>query len=184
MRRWYNKLLLTIGTRLPRNWSLLCMVCVFTLIALLNYSASYDYDSDIVSDTPDYFSNYRRWKEQVFSDYLDLRNLGNKRVKEFGLCGKERENYVPCYNVTANLLAGLKDGEEFDRHCELSRDQELCLVRPPRDYKIPLSWPTGRDVVYSGNVKLSKDQFLSSGSMTKRQVLWVVNRIFFACIML
>ena len=62
----------------------------------------------------------------------------------------------------------MKDGEEFDRHCELSRGQPHCLVRPPKDYKIPLTWPAGRDIIWSGNVRLTKDQFLSSGSMTKR----------------
>ena len=94
--------------------------------------------------------------------------MGVSRQRELGLCGKEQENYVPCYNVSANLLAGFKDGEEFDRHCELSRDGQRCLVRPPKDYKIPLRWPAGRDVIWSGNVKITKDQFLSSGSMTKR----------------
>ena len=93
---------------------------------------------------------------------------GGARSKELGICGKERENFVPCHNVSANLLSGFKEGEEFDRHCELSRGEDRCLVRPPKDYKTPLQWPSGRDIIWSGNVKLSKDQFLSSGSMTKR----------------
>ena len=93
---------------------------------------------------------------------------GVSRQREFDLCGKERENFVPCYNVSASLLAGFKDGEEFDRHCELLVEAERCLVRPPKEYKIPLQWPTARDVIWSGNVKITKNQFLSSGSMTKR----------------
>ncbi|KAL6294821.1 hypothetical protein ACE6H2_002963 [Prunus campanulata] len=80
----------------------------------------------------------------------------------------EKENYVPCYNVSANLFVGFKVREEFDWHCEVSRNRERCLVRPPKDYKIPRRWPAGRDVIWSGNVKITKDQFLSSGSMTKR----------------
>ncbi|KAG6398878.1 hypothetical protein SASPL_140349 [Salvia splendens] len=59
------------------------------------------------------------------------------------------ENGVPCYNVSANLLAGFKDGEEFDH------------------------------VIWSGNVKLSKDQFLSSGSKMKRLMLLEENQITF-----
>ncbi|KAF2294994.1 hypothetical protein GH714_030016 [Hevea brasiliensis] len=50
---------------------------------------------------------------------------------------------------------------------------------PPKDYKIPLRWPVGRDVIWSGNVKLTKDQFLSSGSMTKRLMLLEENQIAF-----
>ena len=104
--------------------------------------------------------------------YLELRTLssggGGARQKEVGLCGKERENFVPCHNVSANLIAGFKEGEEFDRHCEVYKGTEKCLVRPPKEYKAPLQWPSGRDVIWSGNVKITKDQFLSSGSMTKR----------------
>ncbi|CAA3027886.1 probable methyltransferase PMT5 isoform X1 [Olea europaea subsp. europaea] len=103
--------------------------------------------------------------------------MGANRVSDFDLCGKERENYVPCYNISANLLAGFKDGEEFDRHCKVSKDQQHCLVLSPKVYKIPVTWPIGRDVIWSGKVKLSQDQFLSSGSMTERLMLLEENQI-------
>ncbi|KAK4479823.1 hypothetical protein RD792_015363 [Penstemon davidsonii] len=176
---WYKKISLIFGRRPPPNRLLLYLVSVLVLIALLGSFSLKGYDSATASVRPDIYLNYRRLKEQTLSDYLELKKLGASRVNDFALCGKERENYVPCYNVSANLLAGLKDGEEFDRHCELSRDQQHCLVRPPKDYKIPLLWPSGRDVVWSGNVKLSKDQFLSSGSMTKRLMLLEENQISF-----
>lgn len=165
---WYSKLSGGFGHRLPLNWLFLCVVSVFVFVALLRSSSSSSFDSVSASVRPNTYSTYRRLKEQAENDYLELKTLGASRVDDFGLCGKERENYVPCYNVSANLLAGFKDGKEFDRHCEVSRDQQHCLIRSPKDYKIPLTWPTGRDVIWSGNVKLSKDQFLSSGSMTKR----------------
>ncbi|KAG8383043.1 hypothetical protein BUALT_Bualt05G0143400 [Buddleja alternifolia] len=176
---WFNKLSLVFGPRSPINWLILCLVSVFALIALLGSSSSNTFDSVTASVRPNTYSNFRRLKEQALNDYLELKTLGADRVNDFGLCGKERENYVPCYNVSANLLAGFKDGEEFDRHCEVSREQQHCLVRTPWDYKIPLTWPSGRDVIWSGNVKLSKDQFLSSGSMTKRLMLLEENQIAF-----
>ncbi|KAL0363858.1 UNVERIFIED_CONTAM: putative methyltransferase PMT5 [Sesamum angustifolium] len=176
---WYNKLVFIVGPRPRVHWLLVCLVSALVLIALLGSSSSNSFDSVTASARPDIYSNYRRLKEQAVSDYLELKNLGANRVKDFDLCGREKENYVPCYNVSANLLAGFKDGEEFDRHCEVSRDQQYCLVRPPKDYKIPLTWPSGRDVIWSGNVKLSKDQFLSSGSMTKRLMLLEENQISF-----
>lgn len=164
---WFKKLSVVFGPRPPLNWLLLCVLSVFVLIALLGSSSSTTFNS-VTSFAKS--ETYRKLKEQAASDYLELRTLsaGANRLREVGLCGKDRENYVPCYNVSANLLAGFKDGEEFDRHCEVSHDQQHCLVRPPKDYKIPLNWPTGRDVIWSATVKLSKDQFLSSGSMTKR----------------
>lgn len=167
---WFNK------HRPPVNWLLLCLVSIFMLIALLGSSSSSSsstaFDSITSTAKADIYVKNRKLKQLAVNDLLDLRTFysGANRTKYFDLCGKDRENFVPCYNVSANMLAGLRDGEELDRHCEISgsNDQGYCLVRPPKDYKIPLNWPAGRDVIWSGNVKLSKDQFLSSGSMTKR----------------
>lgn len=156
--------------RPPVNWLLLCLVSICVLIALLGSFSSSAFDTVTSGARSDIYLKNRKLKQQAANDLLDLRGFfsGANRTKFFDLCGKDRENYVPCYNVSANLLAEYKDGDEFDRHCEVSQDQQYCLVRPPKDYKIPLNWPTGRDAIWSGNVKLSKDQFLSSGSMTKR----------------
>ncbi|KAG7979154.1 hypothetical protein I3843_05G116000 [Carya illinoinensis] len=176
---WFNKVSVILGPRPPLSWLLLCLVSLLAIIAVLGSSSSNAFDS--VTATPDIYLNYRRLKEQAAVDYLELKSLslGASRQRELGLCGKERENYVPCYNVSANLLAGLKDGEELDRHCEVQREQNRCLVRPPKEYKTPLRWPAGRDVIWSGNVKITKDQFLSSGSMTKRLMLLEENQIAF-----
>ncbi|XP_065860556.1 probable methyltransferase PMT5 [Euphorbia lathyris] len=178
---WFNKLYFIFGPRPPVNWLLLCLICVLALIAILGSTSSSAFNSVANTPVPDIYSNYRRLKEQAAIDYLELRTLssGASRQSELGLCGRDIENYVPCYNVSANLLAGFQNGEEFGRHCELSRPRTRCLIRPPKDYKIPLRWPAGRDVIWSGNVKLTKDQFLSSGSMTKRLMLLEENQIAF-----
>ena len=167
---WFSILRLIFGHRPPHNWFLLFLICVLVVIALLGSSSSSAFDSVTSTVRLDIYANYRRLREQAASDYLELRSISSEATipREFSLCGRERENYVPCYNVSGNLLAGFKDGDVFDRHCEVSREQLHCLVRPPKDYKIPLRWPMGKDVIWSGNVKISKDQFLSSGSMTKR----------------
>lgn len=181
---WFNKLWLVFGHRLRHHWFLLCIFSIIALVALLgSLSSSREFDSPAASSRlPDVYTSYRKLKEQAVVDYFDLRFLasgGNVRQKELPLCGREKENYVPCYNVSANLFGGFKDGEEFDRHCELSRSEDRCLVRTPKDYKIPLRYPAGRDVIWTGNVKITKDQFLSSGSMTKRMMLLEENQIAF-----
>lgn len=167
-----SKLVLIFGSRLRHNWFLLTIVGVLALIVLLGSSSSKQFDTVTTSQVPDFLTNYRKLKEQAVADYFDLRALSagvNSGQKELPFCGRERDHhYVPCYNLTANRLAGFKDGGEFERHCELSMNEDRCLIRPPKDYKIPLRWPAGRDVIWSGNVKITKDQFLSSGSMTKR----------------
>ncbi|TYH39696.1 hypothetical protein ES332_D12G194500v1 [Gossypium tomentosum] len=176
-----NKLSLICGRRLPVSWLVLCFTSVLVLIAVFGSSFPKSFDYVTVTPVPEIYSNYRRLKEQTAVDYFQLRTVssGAGRQGELGLCGKERENYVPCYNVTANVLLGFKDGEEFDRHCEVSSQGKFCLVRPPKDYKIPLRWPAGRDVIWTGNVKITKDQFLSSGSITKKMMLLEENQIAF-----
>ncbi|KAF8399585.1 hypothetical protein HHK36_015453 [Tetracentron sinense] len=178
---WSHQLSVIFGRRPPLNWLLLCIVSVLALIAILGSFSPKTLDPVDSSSIPDIYQNYRRLREHVASDYLVIRSLsqGITHPRELDLCGKERENYVPCYNLSANLLAGFLDGEEFDRHCEVSRVESRCLVRPLKDYKIPLRWPAGRDVIWSGNVKITKDQFLSSGSMTKRLMLLEENQIAF-----
>ena len=177
---WFNKFSPVFGHRLRYNWFLLCLLIVIALVALLgSSSSSRGFDSSEAGTwLPNVYTNYRKLKDQAVVDYFDLRFLvagTNVRQKELPLCGKDRDNYVPCYNVSANLLAGFKDGEEFDRHCQFSRSEDRCVVRPPKEYKIPLRYPAGRDVIWTGNVKITKDQFLSSGSMTKRYICSYVN---------
>ncbi|XP_019445903.1 PREDICTED: probable methyltransferase PMT5 [Lupinus angustifolius] len=179
---WFNKLSMIFGPKPPPSWLILSIISVLALISLLSSLSSNAIDSKSRRPVSLIYTNYRRIKEQAAVDYLELRSLsigGGTRQKELGLCGKERENFVPCHNVSANSLAGLTLGEEFDRHCELLMRAERCLIRPPKEYKIPLRWPSGRDVIWSGNVKITKDQFLSSGSMTKRLMLLEENQIAF-----
>ncbi|CAM8881339.1 unnamed protein product [Rhodiola kirilowii] len=178
---WSSRITLLFGRKLPPSWLLLCLVGVLALLAFLGSPSSNQFDSTTASVIPSVYTNYRRLKEQAAIDYYDLRavSLGLNRQRELSLCGKESEHYVPCYNITGNSLAGFIDGEQNDRHCELAQDRERCLIRPTKDYTIPLKWPTGRDVIWSGNVKITKDQFLSSGSMTKRLMLLEENQISF-----
>ncbi|KAG7558623.1 putative S-adenosyl-L-methionine-dependent methyltransferase [Arabidopsis thaliana x Arabidopsis arenosa] len=178
---WYKSVASVFGLRPRIRGLLFFIVGVVALVTILAPLTSNSYDSSTSSTlVPNIYSNYRRIKEQAAVDYLDLRSLSlGASLKEFPLCGKERESYVPCYNITGNLLAGLQEGEELDRHCEFEREKERCVVRPPRDYKIPLRWPLGRDIIWSGNVKITKDQFLSSGTVTTRLMLLEENQITF-----
>lgn len=169
------------GPKPKLNWLILSVISILAFITLFGSSSSNAIDSSPRRQASLIYTNYRRIKERVAVDYLELKSVssGGLKQKELGLCGKERENFVPCHNVTANLLSGFEQGEELDRHCQVSREGDRCLVRPPKEYKIPLRWPRGRDIIWSGNVKITKDQFLSSGSMTKRLMLLEENQIAF-----
>lgn len=167
---WADKNFVNFGRWPSLNSLLLYFIIVVALITVLSSPYPATWNSVGESPVPDIYKNYRRLREQTTSDLLEIQALflGITPSGELQLCGKERENHVPCYNVSANLLAGFHDGDEFDRHCEVDDLDIGCLIRPPKDYKIPLQWPAGKDVIWSGNVKITKDQFLSSGSMKKR----------------
>ncbi|KAK2984858.1 hypothetical protein RJ640_006607 [Escallonia rubra] len=118
------------------------------------------------------YRGYRRLQEQLVSDLWDIGeiSLGTSRLKEMEFCSQECDNCIPCFNVSENLALGYSGGEEYDRHCGQMSSQN-CLALPPANYKIPLRWPTGRDVIWFANVKMTAQEVLSSGSLTKRMMM-------------
>ncbi|GFZ10064.1 S-adenosyl-L-methionine-dependent methyltransferases superfamily protein [Actinidia rufa] len=126
------------------------------------------------------FRGYRHIQEQLVSDLWDIGelSLGSARLKEFEFCPQELENYVPCFNATENFALGFSEGKENDRHCGQGSRQN-CLVLPPVNYKVPLRWPTGKDVIWVANVKITAQEVLSSGSLTKRMMMLEEQQISF-----
>ncbi|KAK7410516.1 hypothetical protein VNO78_01350 [Psophocarpus tetragonolobus] len=118
------------------------------------------------------YHGYRRLQEKLISDLLDIGEISYapSRLKELEFCSQDFENYVPCFNVSDNLALGFSDGNEFDRQCNHELRQN-CLVLSPSNYKIPLRWPTGRDIIWVANVKITAQEVLSSGSLTKRMMM-------------
>lgn len=115
------------------------------------------------------YHNYRRLQEQLVTDLLAIGeiSLGSDRFKDLEYCTIESENYVPCFNVSENLALGYSNGDENDRFCGPGSKQD-CLVLPPVKYRVPLRWPTGKDVIWYHNVKITAEEVLSSGSINKR----------------
>ena len=118
------------------------------------------------------YHGYRRLQEKLVSELLDIGEFshGPSKLKELDFCSQEFENYVPCFNVSENLALGYSGGNEFGRQCGREL-KETCLLLAPVNYKIPLRWPTGRDVIWVANVKITALEVLSSGSMTKRTMM-------------
>ncbi|KAM7253285.1 hypothetical protein ACFE04_025903 [Oxalis oulophora] len=164
------------GTNLHRSrhkLAILLLKCSLVVIVILALIGSFLWTLSISTSSRGHiFRGYRRLQEQLVSDLWDIGeiSLGSSRLKELEFCSPDSENYVPCFNTTGNLALGLKKGDEVDRNCgdELKQD---CLVLPPVNYKIPFRWPTGRDIIWVANVKITAQQVLSSGSMTKRMMM-------------
>ncbi|KAL1309068.1 hypothetical protein HN51_051744 [Arachis hypogaea] len=143
------------------------------LIVVLALTGSFWWTLSISSSSRGHvYHGYRRLQERLVSDLLDIGEFtrGPAKLKELEFCSQEFENYVPCFNVSENLALGNSDGNELDRQCGRELRQN-CLVLTPVNYKIPLRWPTGRDVIWVANVKITAQEVLSSGSLTKRMMM-------------
>ncbi|XAR62147.1 Sarcosine/dimethylglycine N-methyltransferase [Bertholletia excelsa] len=161
--------------------TLLFLRLSLVVIAILALAGSFWWTLTITTSSRGHiFRGYRRIQEQLVSDLWDIGelSLGSARLKELEFCSQEYENYVPCFNVTENLALGLTEGEENERHCGQGSRQN-CLVLPPSNYKIPLRWPTGKDVIWIANVKITAQEVLSSGSLTKRMMMLEEEQISF-----
>lgn len=134
---------------------MLSFISICVLVAVLG-SASTGYSSNSASRL--IYSSYRRLQEDFSS--LDLISggifrLGALHPKELMICPKDMEHHVPCYNASSAMKGGLRSSGESDRHCELSDGRTLCLVRPPKNYTLPLQWPNSMRNVWMGNTKIA-----------------------------
>ncbi|KAM1427528.1 hypothetical protein FF1_019689 [Malus domestica] len=160
---------------------LLLLKLSLVLIVILALTGSFWWTLSISTTSRGHIHHgYRRLQQQLVSDlwHIGELSLGSSRLKDLEFCPQEYENNAPCFNVSENLALGLTDGNEYDRHCENGMRQN-CLVLPPVNYKIPLRWPTGRDVIWVGNVKITAQEVLSSGSLTKRMMMLEEEQISF-----
>ncbi|CAH8390579.1 unnamed protein product [Eruca vesicaria subsp. sativa] len=153
---------------------LLFLKISLVLIVILALAGSFWWTVSISTSSRGHvYHNYRRLQEQLVSDLLDIGEIsaGPTRLKELEYCSIEAENYVPCFNVS-------EIGDENDRFCGPGSKQE-CLELPPVDYKVPLRWPTGKDVIWYHNVKITADEVLTSGSINKRMMMMDDDQISF-----
>ncbi|XP_018842459.1 probable pectin methyltransferase QUA2 isoform X2 [Juglans regia] len=165
--------LLVGSPRSKHRITMLLLKLSLVLIVILALTGSFWWAISISTTSRGHiFRGYRRLQEQLVLDLWDIGelSLGSSRLKELEFCPQDFENHVPCFNVSANLALGYSDGNEYDRLCG-HEPRQNCLVLPPLNYKIPLRWPTGRDVIWFANVKITAQEVMSSGSLTKRMMM-------------
>ncbi|KAL9449975.1 hypothetical protein AB3S75_011834 [Citrus x aurantiifolia] len=175
-------LALSSGTpRSRQNFTMLVLKFSLIAIVFLALTGSFWWTISISTSSRGHiYHGYRRLQEQLVSDLWDIGeiSLGSSRSKDLEFCSEDFENYVPCFNESQNLALGYSNGDEVDRHCGQDLKQH-CLVLPPVKYRIPLRWPTGRDVIWVSNVKITAQEVLSSGSLTKRMMMLEEEQISF-----
>lgn len=167
--------------RSRQNITLQLLKFSLVLILVLALSGSFLWTISIsTSSRGNIYRGYRRLQEQIITDLTDIGVLsrGIVKLKEVEYCPEEHENYVPCYNISENLDLGYSDGTEYERRCHRG-STEYCSVLPPKNYRIPLRWPTGRDFIWIGNVRITAQEVLDSGSLTKRMMMLEEDQISF-----
>ncbi|KAG2282051.1 hypothetical protein Bca52824_053271 [Brassica carinata] len=160
------------SARTRHRLMLLFLKISLVLIVVLALAGSFWWTISISTTSRGHvYHNYRRLQEQLVSDLLDIGEIsaGPTRWKELEYCSVDSENYVPCFNVS----------ESLDRFCGPGGSRQECLVLPPLDYKVPLRWPTGKDVIWYHNVKITADEVLTSGSINKRMMMMDDDQISF-----
>ncbi|XP_027148458.1 probable pectin methyltransferase QUA2 [Coffea eugenioides] len=161
--------------------ALLLLRLSLVVIVILALTGSFWWTISITtSSRGQVYRGYRSLQQQLVSDLVDVGklSLGSTRLKDLEYCSPESENYVPCFNVSENLALGISTGDEYDRHCGPSSRQS-CLVLPPVNYKIPLRWPWGRDLIWVANINITAQEVRSSGSLTKRMMMYDEDQISF-----
>ncbi|GAB4842721.1 hypothetical protein Ancab_012696 [Ancistrocladus abbreviatus] len=72
------------------------------------------------------------------------------------VCPLGLNEYIPCHDASyvKVLLPSLdlSRKEDLERNCPPPEKRLFCLVPPPKDYKLPIRWPTSRDYVWRSNV--------------------------------
>ncbi|KAM0040062.1 putative sterol 24-C-methyltransferase [Helianthus debilis subsp. tardiflorus] len=172
----------TSNSRNRHLLTLLILKFSLILIVILGLTVSLLWTISLTTGTKSpMIRGYRRLQEQLVSDLWDIGelSLGANKVKESEFCSPEFENFVPCFNTTENLELGLTEGKEFDRRCGPMSKQNCLILAPPK-YKVPHRWPTGRDVIWIDNVKITAQEVLSSGSLTKRMMMLDEDQISFS----
>ncbi|KAI4388728.1 hypothetical protein MLD38_001033 [Melastoma candidum] len=168
----------------PRSWHRLIMLALRSslfLIAILAVVRSLWWTISISTTSRVYVNqNYRELYDRVVSDLWDIGEIavGSVKSRELDFCPEEFENRVRCYNATDGADDDSSDVVEVVRKCG-HPGEEHCLVIPPLNYKIPLRWPTGKDIIWVANVKITAQQVLSSGSLTKRMMMLEEEQISF-----
>ncbi|XP_059631339.1 probable pectin methyltransferase QUA2 [Cornus florida] len=150
------------------------------VIVILAFIGSFWWTISVTNSSSDHIHHDKNIQDQLVFDTKTILEIskGSAKLKELDFCSPESENYVPCFTVSENLALDFPEGKEYDRHCGRGSRQN-CLVLPPVNYKIPLKWPTGRDVIWVANVKITAQEVLSSGSLTKRMMMLEEEQISF-----
>ncbi|XP_068642848.1 probable pectin methyltransferase QUA2 [Aristolochia californica] len=169
------------ASRARQNFALLLLRFSLIVIVILALSWSLWWTITISSSSRgNIFRDYRRLQEQLITDLADIGvlSLGLAKFKEAELCPAEYENYVPCFNISERRDLGSPEYIDHERQC-MGRSMPGCLILPPRNYRVPLRWPTGRDVIWVSNVKITAQEVLSSGSLTKRMMMLEEDQVSF-----
>lgn len=135
------------------------LLLAFTLAIASFYAGTLFGTKQLIYMQDSSISSGKKW----LTNKVDLTFRADKpQIPERGMnvCPSNYTEYIPCHdsNYIKNSLKNLDYSrkQHLERHCSPSKDRPFCLIPPPKDYKIPISWPISRDYVWRSNVNHSK----------------------------
>ncbi|CAJ1816380.1 unnamed protein product [Sphenostylis stenocarpa] len=71
-------------------------------------------------------------------------------------CPADTADYMPCEDPRLNSQLSREMNYYRERHCPRLEDSPLCLIPPPRGYRVPVLWPESLLKIWHSNVPYNK----------------------------
>ncbi|QHO08498.1 putative methyltransferase [Arachis hypogaea] len=71
-------------------------------------------------------------------------------------CSAEEVDHMPCEDPRVNRLLSREMNFYRERHCPRHIDTPLCLIPPPKGYRIPVHWPESLHKIWHDNMPHNK----------------------------
>ncbi|MED6185350.1 putative pectin methyltransferase qua3 [Stylosanthes scabra] len=135
----------------PRQWRLLDMITAFFffLVAIFFLMAFTHYGDSLAASGRNTLlrSSDPRHRLRLVSaiESGELRGGG----VSLDACSAEEVDHMPCEDPRVNRFLSREMNFYRERHCPRHIDTPLCLIPPPKGYRIPVRWPESLHKVLS-----------------------------------
>ncbi|KAI3835429.1 hypothetical protein MKX03_034519 [Papaver bracteatum] len=146
---------LPFSKRNPRQWKLLDLITfalfatvfVFFLLVFTRLGdslAASGRETLVLSSTSDPKQRHK---------LLSLVESGKHSIES---CPYEAVDHMPCEDPRRNSKLSHEMNFYRERHCPLPEESPLCLIPPPKGYKISVRWPDSLQKIWHNNVPFNK----------------------------
>ncbi|XP_059634117.1 probable pectin methyltransferase QUA3 [Cornus florida] len=150
-----GQLILPPSKRNPRQWRLLDLLSAgFFAAVLLSLFLVFTRFSDSLTVSG------RHALPQLTADPKQRNRLAalveSGRQVTIASCPANVVDYMPCEDPKRNSQLSREMNYYRERHCPLPEETPLCLIPPPKGYRVPVHWPQSLHKIWHGNMPHNK----------------------------